>query len=60
MGELGLFGIIHLAIVIYALLRIFDSRETTAGKLLWVLIVAAFPLFGVIIWYFIGPGSPKR
>ena len=60
MNELGVFGIIHLAIVIYALLQIFGSSATTGNKILWVFIVAIFPVFGVIIWYLMGPGTPKK
>ena len=60
MDELGVFGIIHLAIVVYALLQIFGSAATTGKKVLWVLIVAMFPVVGVIVWYFIGPGTPKK
>jgi hypothetical protein len=60
MGEYGIFGLIHLAIVIYALIQIFGSVATPLGKILWTLVVAAFPLVGVIIWFFFGPGTPKR
>ena len=60
MGELGVFGIIHLAIVVYALLQIFGSTATTGNKVIWVLIVAVFPLVGVIAWYFLGPGGAKK
>lgn len=60
MGELGVFGIIHLAVVIYALLQIFGSRASGGEKILWTLVVALFPLVGVIIWFFIGPGTPKK
>ena len=60
MDQLGIFGLIHLAIVVYALMKILDSGETTAGKILWVLIVAALPLIGLIVWYLLGPGSPRR
>ena len=60
MDELGVFGIIHLAIVVYALMQIFGSKAATGGKVLWVFIVAIFPVIGVILWYLMGPGSPKK
>lgn len=60
MGELGVFGIIHLALVVYAALQIFNSSVDTVKKIIWVLIVAIFPLVGLIVWFFIGPGTPKK
>ena len=60
MGDLGFFALIHLAIVVYALVQIFGSNADTANKILWVVIVGLFPLVGLIIWFFIGPGTPKK
>lgn len=60
MGDLGVWGIIHLALVIYAALQIFNSSADTVKKIIWILIVAIFPLIGLIVWFFIGPGTPKK
>ena len=60
MGDLGFLGIIHLALVIYAAIQIFNSSADTGKKAIWVLIVAVFPLVGLIIWFFMGPGTPKK
>ena len=60
MGDLGFLGLIHLAVVIYAAIQIFNSSADTVKKLIWILIVAVFPLVGLIIWYFMGPGTPKK
>ena len=60
MGELGIWGIIHLALVIYAAIQIFNSSADTVKKLIWILIVAIFPLVGLIVWFFVGPGTPKK
>jgi hypothetical protein len=60
MGDLGIWGIIHLALVIYAAMQIFNSSADTVKKIVWVLIVAIFPLVGLIIWFFVGPGTPKK
>jgi len=60
MGDLGIWGIIHLVLVIYAALQIINSSADTVKKILWVVIVAVFPLVGLIIWFFIGPGTPKK
>ena len=60
MGNFGILGLVHLAIWVYAVVQIFNSRAGTGEKLLWIVIVAVLPLVGVIVWYFIGPGSPKK
>ena len=60
MGELGIIGLLHLAAVIYALIQIFGSSASMGGKILWILIVALFPLVGLIIWFLMGPGTPKK
>ncbi len=60
MGDLGIWGIIHLGLVIYAAIQIFNSSADTVKKLIWILIVAIFPLVGLIVWFFIGPGTPKK
>jgi len=60
MGELGFWGIIHLVLVVYAAVRILDSSADTLRKVIWIAVVAAFPLVGLIIWFLIGPGTPKK
>lgn len=60
MKDLGMWGIIHLVLVVYAALQIINSSAATGRKALWVVIVAAFPLVGLIIWFLIGPGTPKK
>ncbi len=60
MGDLGFLGLIHLAVIIYALINIFGSNASTGGKILWTLIVALAPIFGLIAWYLFGPGTPKK
>ena len=60
MGDLGIWGIIHLVVVVYAALQIINSSADTVKKILWVVIVAVFPLVGLIVWFFIGPGTPKK
>ena len=60
MGEMGIFGLIHLAIWVYAAIQIFNSNADTMSKVLWIVIVAVLPLVGLILWYLMGPGSPKK
>ncbi len=60
MDNLGFWGIIHLALVVYAAVRILDSSVDTLRKVIWIAVVAAFPLVGLIVWFLIGPGTPKK
>jgi len=60
MGSLGFWPLVHLALVIYAAIQIFGSSVDTTKKILWIVIVALFPLVGLLVWFFVGPGSPKK
>jgi hypothetical protein len=60
MGDLGFWPLVHLVLVIYAALQIFGSSADTMKKAIWIAVVAVFPLVGLIAWFFIGPGTPKK
>ena len=60
MGDLGIFGIVHLLLVIYAGIQIWNSSADQTKKLIWILVVAIFPLLGLIVWFFAGPGTPRK
>ncbi len=60
MSDLGFWPLIHLMLLVYAALKIFDSSAETVRKIIWVAIVALFPLVGLIVWFLIGPGTPKK
>jgi len=60
MDNLGFLPLVHLALLIYAAIQIFGSSADTAKKIMWVLIVAILPVVGLIVWFFIGPGTPKK
>jgi len=51
----GIFGLIVLALDIWAIINIVQSGISTGGKILWVLLIIILPLLGVIIWFFAGP-----
>lgn len=55
-----LFGILHLILFVYALIQIIGSGAKTGEKVLWIVIVFLLPLIGLIIWLFMGPGSPVK
>ena len=54
-GYNGLLGLLILAGDIWALINIFQSSESNAKKLLWILVVLLLPLLGLILWFFLGP-----
>jgi hypothetical protein len=60
MGDFGFWPLVHLALLVYAAIQIVNSSADTLKKILWILIVAVFPLVGLIIWFFFGPGTPKK
>ena len=60
MGDLGFWPLLHLILLVYAAIQIINSNADTVGKIIWVVIVALFPLVGLIVWFFIGPGTPKK
>jgi uncharacterized membrane protein len=60
MGNLGFWGILHLILVIYAAIQIWNSTADQTRKLIWILGVAIFPVVGLIIWFLVGPGTPRK
>lgn len=54
----GILGFILLICVIYAIIQTAGSRESSAAKLIWILVLLFLPFLGFIIWLFIGPRSP--
>ena len=51
----GLFGIIILALDLWAIISIISSHKSVAKKVLWCLIVVLLPIFGFIVWFIFGP-----
>ena len=60
MGDLGFWPLVHLILLIYAAVQILNSSAATSTKIIWIVIVALLPLLGLIVWFFIGPGTPKK
>ena len=51
----GIFGLLILIADVWAILNIFQSSSDTLTKAIWIVLVLALPLLGVIVWYFAGP-----
>lgn len=53
--ELGLFGLIVLAANIYAIWQVLNSSATGLAKVIWILVILALPVLGLIAWLIFGP-----
>lgn len=51
----GLFGLIVLALDIWAIVNVLGSGASTGGKVLWIVLVLVLPVIGLIIWLVAGP-----
>jgi hypothetical protein len=50
-----LFWLVVLVADIWAIVQVFQSRESTGTKVLWTVLIVVLPVLGLIIWYFAGP-----
>ena len=55
----GLFGLILLILVIWAIVSTIQSSASTGKKVLWIVILLLLPLFGFILWLLLGPKAAK-
>lgn len=51
----GIFGLIILALDIWAIVSVMRSDSTTGKKAMWVLLIVILPVVGLIIWGIMGP-----
>jgi Phospholipase_D-nuclease N-terminal len=51
----GLFGLIVLALDIWALINVVQSGAPTGVKVVWVLLILFLPLLGFLGWLLFGP-----
>ncbi len=55
----GLFGLIVLAIDIWAIVKTIESGASTGSKVLWVLVILVLPILGLLLWLIFGPRGDK-
>lgn len=55
--EYGLIGLLVLVADIYAIIQVLGSNASTAGKIVWVLVILILPVLGFIAWLVAGPRS---
>ncbi len=58
-GYRGIFGLLRLLAVVYAIINIAQSGAEPGKKALWIVLVLVLPLLGVILWYVLGPKSGR-
>lgn len=53
----GLLGLFLVALDIVAIINLLKSDAEKIKKVLWAVVIVAFPIGGLIIWYLMGPKS---
>ena len=51
----GIFGLLILALDIWAIISVVRSDSSTGKKALWVWLIVILPVLGLIIWGIMGP-----
>ncbi len=54
-----LVGLISLLLMIWGIVAVVQSGESSGGKVVWILILVLLQLVGFVIWYLFGPGSKE-
>ena len=55
----GIFGLLILALDIWAVINIVQSPAPNQRKWIWTIVVVVVPLVGLILWHFRGPRIDK-
>lgn len=58
--EIGFFYVVGWILAIWAIIHIVQSTTAPLGKALWIAAVLFLPVFGFILWFFLGPRSAKK
>jgi hypothetical protein len=56
----GLFGLIILAIDIWAIVKTIESGASTGSKVIWILVILVLPILGLLLWLLFGPRGGSR
>jgi Phospholipase_D-nuclease N-terminal len=51
----GIIGIVIFALDIWAIVRLLQSGASTGAKVLWLIVILALPVVGLLIWLLAGP-----
>lgn len=50
----GLFGLIILALNIWAIIKILQSGKSTGSKAIWIIVILLLPVLGLLLWLLVG------
>ncbi len=56
----GVWGLVILALDLWALVSIVTSGRSTGSKVLWALLVILLPVLGFFVWLVAGPRAASR
>jgi hypothetical protein len=59
-GYSGIFGLIVLALDIWAIVSVVNSGASTGSKVIWVLAILLLPVLGFLAWLLFGPRAGVR
>jgi len=51
----GFLGLLLLIADVWAIVRIVQSPASTAGKVIWIVLILLLPLLGLLLWLVFGP-----
>lgn len=55
----GLFGLLTLIADVWAVVNVVSSRASPAAKVVWVVLIFALPLLGLLAWLVMGPRAAR-
>ncbi len=56
-GNLNIFGAIHIALCIIAIVDVAQSKASVLSRALWIALILLFPCGGLIIYFLLGRGN---
>ncbi|MFP4081088.1 MAG: PLDc N-terminal domain-containing protein [Ectothiorhodospira sp.] len=51
----GIFGLLFLILIVWAIVSTVQSRAGTGTKVLWIVLLILVPVIGFILWLLLGP-----
>ncbi|MEI9921211.1 MAG: PLDc N-terminal domain-containing protein [Bacteroidota bacterium] len=54
-----LISAIYLALIVYAVIDLINSKRSTEQKLIWILVILLFPVLGAILYLLVSRGVIK-
>ena len=51
----GLFGLIILALNVWAIIKTIESNASTGSRVFWTLVILVLPVLGLVLWFVLGP-----